>query len=61
MILPDNFYKRRLRVLTRDLRNLDDVSTEWAYEMRMEIRIRITEVVRLMLEEDESNDTGILF
>lgn len=58
MILPDNFYKRRLRVLTRDLCNLDDVSTEWAYEMRMEIRIRIAEVVRIMLEEDDGNDIG---
>lgn len=60
MILPVNFYKRRLRALTRDLRNLEDDSSEWAFELRTEIRIRIAEVVRMMLEEDESSDTGIL-
>ena len=56
MMIPDSLYKRRLQVLTRDLCGLGDDTSEWACDLRMEIRIRIAEVVRIMLEEDDSND-----
>lgn len=52
MIISEGYYKRRLWRLLCELREWENSPSDDARAMRDECRVRITEVCRMMFEQD---------